>query len=961
ERARRPDRPLLPVSPLTPDQALLAVEEPPVAEGVVILRRIAPGGGPDRLTVRRAGEGDGTPRVGIVSTVRDAGPALEGWCRHHLEVGMDRLVVVLDGSEDREAEAAARGLLDRLAACLGGGGAERVTLWSEAEARRRWKDLQPAEELDRLRGQAEGGAAAWAVAARQALNASAALASVRGDLDWLLHLDGDELFYLQGAGRGGASLAEHFAAVTAEGWTRVRYVNHELLVPYPDPARPGAPPRFKRNPAVAAARLGPEGWTRLARLLAMEQGDRRPWFRAYWNGKSAVAVAAGRHAAGVHGWAVGPGRGGGEGAPFLAGPSILHFHLPDAAAFRRKYLGLAGAPDDPGRPFPPSPLERAACSLVRELRGAGAPQAEIDAGLDELYRAATAFSPEEVELLEEAGLLFSPDLEHRPLPPPPSPATPERAPLRTVHRGRGGGGAPLAVGILGGGTAGYLAALALRAKRPRLRVTLIESKDVPVIGVGEATTPLMPQFLHADLGIPAADLFREVRPTFKLGIRFLWGRQAPAGDGTFPYPFGPIRPLEAAVWDGHLGRCSLGAVLMAAGALPVEAPLEGGGPRRAAFGTEVAYHLDNRRLAAFLKRQALARGVEVVDARVTAVETGPPGGDGPISGDGAPRVAALVAEDGRRFSFDLYLDCSGFRSLLVGEALGSPFLGYERSLFTDRALVAPVPRNGRLPPYTEARTLAAGWSWSIPQEGEDHVGYVYSSAFATPEEAAAELLRAHPGCAGARPRQLSFRPGRRAHFWRGNAVALGNAYGFVEPLESTALHLLIRQIGLLLQALPEHPEEGAVLAPLANDRAAAFWDYVAWFLALHFRFNRRLDTPFWRACREGADVSAHGELLELFRERGPLTHDPAARAVFAYPDPLWGPEGIDTILLGQGVPARLPRPAVTREAWREQTALYDRIAARSLPQDEVLRTLDDHPEVLEALEAAFRRHGPAFP
>jgi tryptophan halogenase len=951
ERAQRPDRPLLPVPALTPDQALLAVEEPPVAERTVILRRIAPGGGPDRLTVRRTGEVDRRPRVGIVTTVREAGGALEGWCRHHLEVGMARLVVVLDGSEDREAEAAARDLAARLS-----GAGERVTVWSEAEARRRWQELPAVEELDRLRRHAEGGAAAWAVAARQALNASAALAAVRGELDWLLHLDGDELFYLQGAGSGGVTLAEHFRAVEAEGWTRVRYVNHELLVPYPDPARPGAPPRFKHNPAVAAARLGPEGWARLARLLSMEQDDRRPWFRAYWNGKSAVSVAAGLHAAGVHGWAVEPEGGGGDGEPLLAGPSVLHLHLPDAGAFRRKYLAVAAAPDDPGRPFPPSPLERAACALVRELRASGAPQADIDARLDELYRAVTAFSPEEIELLEEAGLLFTPRLEHLPLPPA-SPASPGGAPLRAGPRGRGGGekpGAPLSVGILGGGTAGYLAALALRAKRPRLRVTLIESKDVPVIGVGEATTPLMPQFLHADLGIPAAELFREVRPTFKLGIRFLWGWPASSGGGAFPYPFGPVRPLEAAVWDGHLGRCSPGAALMAAGALPVEAPVEGGA-WRAAFGTQVAYHLDNRRLAAFLKRQALARGVEVVDARVTAVETGPP------SGGGAPRVAALVAEDGRRFSFDLYLDCSGFRSLLVGEALGSPFLGYERSLFTDRALVAAVPRNGPLPPYTEARTLAAGWSWTIPQEGEDHIGYVYSSAFATPEEAAAELRRALPGCAGASLRELSFRPGRRAHFWRGNAVALGNAYGFVEPLESTALHLLIRQIGLLLQALPEHPEEGAVLAPLANARVAAFWDYVAWFLALHFRFNRRLETPFWRACREGADVSAHGELLELFRERGPLSYDPAARALFAYPDPLWGPEGIDTILLGQGVEARLPRPAVTREAWHEQTALYDKIAARSLPQDEVLRHLHDHPEVLEALEEAFKRHGPAFP
>ncbi|HSL82412.1 MAG TPA: 2OG-Fe(II) oxygenase, partial [Thermoanaerobaculia bacterium] len=360
ERPQRPERPLLPVPALTADQALLPLEDPPVAPGTVILRRVAAGGGPFRLAVRRAAEARGSPRVGVVTTVRDAGPGLEAWCRHHLELGADRLVVVLDRTEEPEARAAAR----ELAARLGGAG-ERVTVWSEGEGRRRWEDLPPAEALDRLRRHADGGAAAWAVAARQALHASAALAAVRGELDWLLHLDGDELFHLEGAGRGGATLTEHFRAVEAEGWARVRYVNHELLVPYPDPSHPGAPPRFQRNPAGAAARLGPEGWARLARLLSMGQDDRRPWFRAYWNGKSAVSVAAGRFAPGVHGWDAGPE--GGEEA-LLAGPSVLHLHLPDAGAFRRKYLNVADAPDDPGRPFPPSPLERAACSLVRELR-----------------------------------------------------------------------------------------------------------------------------------------------------------------------------------------------------------------------------------------------------------------------------------------------------------------------------------------------------------------------------------------------------------------------------------------------------------------------------------------------------------------------------------------------------------------------------------------------------------------
>ncbi|MFP3941641.1 MAG: tryptophan 7-halogenase [Thermoanaerobaculia bacterium] len=1090
ERRRRPPRPLLPVPEVSPEEAFRAVDDPPVPEGTVVLRRLAglgsgSGAGPGGAgaPVPRSGEGAGdgavppaggegsdadptlvvrrlpggaepseAPRVGIVATVASPGPQVEAWCRYHLELGASRLIVILDGDAENAPAGEGSGspreagngrAVERLRRIAG---PERLTVWTGAEARERWRglpapgggelrpnrkpgggELRPyrereggglgasgpaAEEIEALRRHAEGGSAAWAVAARQALNASAALQAARtgsfgpgaggeagadGEpLDWLLHLDGDELFHLEGPARGGATLAEHFAAVSREGWTAVRYVNHELLAPWP----PGEPPRFKRNPALAAGRLGATGWRRLVECLDMAQDARRPYFRAYWNGKSAVAVAAGERAAGVHGWRVREGE-----QVFLAGPSVLHWHLPTAAAFRRKYLRIAAAPDGPARPFPPSPLEEAACSLARELRRGGAPEAEVASALDELYRATCTFTPPEVELLEEAGLLFAPPVPPWPLPeeapaggggdgggPPDDPPDDgegagraaarrrlaeldragerrraeawEREPLRSAPAGAAAPHveertpAPRVV-VLGGGTAGYLAALALRAKRPEVPVTLIESSQVPVIGVGEATTPLTPQFLHADLGVPVTDLFREVRPTFKLGIRFLWGGPEAPDDGAFPYPFGPVRPLEAAVWDGHLRSSSLQAALMAAGVLPVEpGPGNGAGPWRAAFGTEVAYHLDNRRLAAFLKRLAVARAVEVVDARIVHVPTGPgPGGEA--------EVQALVAEDGRRFTAELYLDCSGFRSLLVGEALGSPFVSYERSLFTDRAMIGPARPGDGLPPFTDARALSAGWCWSIPQEGEAHVGYVYSSAFAGAEEAAAELRRLHPAPPGGGDgsgalRELSFRPGRRAHFWKGNAVALGNAYGFVEPLESTALHLLIRQIGLLAQALPARRGESA-LARLVNARVAAFWDYVAWFLALHFRCNRGPDTPFWRTCREQADVSAHGELLDLFRERGPLSHDPAARRLFDFPDPLWGPEGIDTILLGQGVEARMPSPALGLGEWRRRTALFRRIAERSLSQEEVLAGLDGHPEVLEALAEEFRRRGPAFP
>jgi hypothetical protein len=428
DRRRRPPRPLLPVPEPSPAAVLLPLDDPPVAPGTVVFRKAeAASSGPGPLSTGESPEIVRVPlrdvmerpRIGFVTTVRRPGPALSAWCRHHLELGADHLLVVLD-SGDEEG-----GTYHEEGGTYHGGapGDERVTVWSRAEARRRWGELAgaPADELERLRSYADrGDRATWAVAARQALNASAALAAVRSGelgaegqpLDWLVHLDGDELFHLEGAGRGGGSLAEHFSAAGAAGWSVLRYLNHELLLPW----SPGEPARFKRNPAVAAVRLGPVGWARLARHLGMEQEGRRPYFRAYWNGKGAVSVAAGGWAPGVHGWRTAEATENGRAARpevLLAGPSILHYHLPDASAFRDKYREAAGGPDAPDRPFPPSRLERAAAALLRK---AGEGAADLDERLERLYRELTVFEPAEVEMLDAAGLLFTPRVAHPPLP-----------------------------------------------------------------------------------------------------------------------------------------------------------------------------------------------------------------------------------------------------------------------------------------------------------------------------------------------------------------------------------------------------------------------------------------------------------------------------------------------------------------------------------------------------------------
>jgi tryptophan 7-halogenase len=518
--------------------------------------------------------------------------------------------------------------------------------------------------------------------------------------------------------------------------------------------------------------------------------------------------------------------------------------------------------------------------------------------------------------------------------------TDERRPPRAVPAETGG--LVTSVGIVGGGTAGYLTALALRRKVPGVAVTLIESPDVPIIGVGEATTPLMPQFLHVDLGLDIHRLFHEVRPTFKLGIRFLWGA---SGTGDFHYPFGPVRFLEPVVYGGDPKEVSLQSLLMAEGAVPLYQE-EGAWISR--LGTEAAYHLDNERFVAWLQRRAAEAGIERIEATVADVER---------SEDGE-EVRALRTADGRRLAFDLFVDCTGFRSLLLERALGSPWIGFDSSLWTDRAVVGPVPHGGTIRPYTTAETLSSGWCWNTPQEDCDHRGYVFASAFQTPEEAEAEMRRACPGMGEAR--LVRFRAGRHAHFWKGNVVAQGNAYGFVEPLESTALHMLIRQIGLLVRVFPLRKGERGLPEELSH-KVGSWWDYLRWFLALHYKFNRRVDSPFWRACLNDVDVSHHAGLLTAFQERGPLTYDPAARAAFDYPDPLWGPEGIDAILLGQGVESHRPRPQLDRETWRDRMRRARAVVARAERHERALELLAAHPELLDDMVAAFRAAGPAFP
>lgn len=380
-------------------ELLLPVPDPPLPEGTVLFHQLDTENTAGEIAVRSNSSvqrADQDLRCGVVATVYNGGSFLETWCAHHLAAGMDQLVLVFDRLEG-SAEA-------KLAEKLQSGyPPDRLTVLSGAELAQRWA---PDAELRSL---AAGGGAAWAVAARQALNATAVLEMARNGLhlDWLLHIDGDELFYPQGASRGGGNAKEHFHAATQSGLSLIRYVNHEILATNAQDARP----RFKLNPRLATALLGPAGWAAISQRLRVPS-----LFNAYQNGKSAVRVAAADAAAGVHSWRLREDSESPE--TVVAGPSILHFHFTSAPGFARKYLAMADAADaadaataSPERPFPPSPAEEQAVALIRDLRQKGATQGEILDGLAALHRDLVLLPDEDVELLSNAGLLLEPDLD----------------------------------------------------------------------------------------------------------------------------------------------------------------------------------------------------------------------------------------------------------------------------------------------------------------------------------------------------------------------------------------------------------------------------------------------------------------------------------------------------------------------------------------------------------------------
>lgn len=500
------------------------------------------------------------------------------------------------------------------------------------------------------------------------------------------------------------------------------------------------------------------------------------------------------------------------------------------------------------------------------------------------------------------------------------------------------------VGIVGGGTAGWLTALALRAQLPWVDVTVIESSTIPVIGVGEATVPSFVSFLHHYLKLDVVELTREVQPTWKQGIRFEWGLP---GSYVFQAPFdweiNGIGMLGSMGETGDVSSFTLQSMLMAKDVAPV---LKEMGKLQSFLPLlSFAYHLDNPKLVRYLTQQAILRGVKHLDCKIVDAEL-----EKTASGEGEdePSIAHLVSEDGQKLSFDLYVDCTGFRSLLLEQKLGAKFTDYKSSLFTDSAVAFNAPHGGKIRPYTTARTMDHGWCWGIPMVESDHHGYVFSSAYCSEEQALAEARGIWPELSN--ERLVRFKSGRHDRLWIGNVYAIGNAYAFVEPLESTGLLMITREITSLVRAFPIEKDH-VVQKRFVNKTVGNDWDRLRWFLAAHYKFNRRSDSKFWTDVREGVDVSGISDALDIFRTMGPLSILPRAirtslleeTGIFFY-----GLAALDNILLGQ----KVPHPKLDREpshAWRARRQKAQEFVRRALPMEEALKATWERPEWLRQL------------
>ncbi|MCH9693533.1 MAG: tryptophan 7-halogenase [Gammaproteobacteria bacterium] len=495
--------------------------------------------------------------------------------------------------------------------------------------------------------------------------------------------------------------------------------------------------------------------------------------------------------------------------------------------------------------------------------------------------------------------------------------------------------------IVGGGSAGWLSAAVIaaehcidsRAEQP-FELCLIESPDIPTIGVGEGTWPSMRATLQR-IGLSETDVVRECDASFKQGTYF---RDWQSGRGeTYSHPFTvPIGyadinlaphwatlPDEAAFADAVTAQTALFSDCLA--------PKQITTPEYA-YVTNYAYHLDAGKFAALLARHCIEElGVKHILANVSQVQSAENGDIQSVTTDAAGEVAG-----------DLFIDCTGTKSLLLGEHFKVPFQSCKTYLFNDTALATQVPyaeENEVIQSCTQATAQPAGWIWDIGLPTRRGIGHVYSSDHISEDEATDQLLAYVRNVAGVQdatavvPRKISFRPGHRKEIWYRNCVAIGMSSGFVEPLEASALVMIELAAGMIAEQLPATREVMDIVAKRYNRKFLRHWDQIVEFLKLHYVLSSRDDSAYWQDNRAASSTPDRlSELLLLWRHRSPWHQD--VEAV----DDLFPTASYQYILYGMGF-ATKPRSTACREQdkkRRQATELFEKNAARATQLQQAL-------------------------
>jgi len=501
--------------------------------------------------------------------------------------------------------------------------------------------------------------------------------------------------------------------------------------------------------------------------------------------------------------------------------------------------------------------------------------------------------------------------------------------------------------ILGGGSAGWLTAGLIAAEHgPALRITLVESADLPVIGVGEGTWPSMRETLRR-IGVSEKAFIRCCDASFKQGTKFVGWR---TGDGAeyYYHPFSPPRGFfrvdSVPYWQAHCAGMSFAAAVC-----PQEqvcehqlAPKQPATPEYAAV-VNYAYHLDAVKFGRFLREYCVGNlGVRHVIDTVVGVRE---------SDDGD--IASLATRAHGELAADLFIDCSGSAAVLIDRHLGRVPSSRRSVLFNDRALAVQVPYRNPSDPIasaTRSTALRAGWVWDIGLPTRRGVGYVYSSAHSSDADAEAELRRYLRSGLGEREaeaaelRQLSFDPGYREVPWRRNCVAVGMAAGFIEPLEASALALVELSAAMIRDDMPADRSVMELVAKRFNERFRYRWERVIDFLKLHYVLSRRADSDYWRDHRDPATIPERlRELMALWRYRAP------SRLDLFQTEEVFPAASYQYVLYGMGYP--------TRHAEHRRRGEREDVARRCFEENarqtrEMLKGLPSNRELLARLAAA---------